>query len=73
VRRHRIEKEEREGGRLVFRKKRGDMSVDEVFVFKKPQSTYVDWWLRYLEQEIEAVKKDLKELKDKIKGGRARP
>jgi len=41
--------------------------------FKKPHSTYVDWWLQYLEQEIEAVKKDLKDLKDKLKGGRARP
>jgi len=73
VRRYRIEKEEREGDRLVFRKRRGGKSVDEVFVFKKPHSTYVDWWLQYLEQEIEAVKKDLKELKSKLKGGRVRP
>jgi len=68
-----VEKREvRDTGEVEFRLV-DERDVHKVIRFKKPQSTYVDWWLRYLEQEIELIKKDLKELKDKLKGRRARP
>jgi len=69
----RVEKEIKKG-EIVFRKVREKRSrggtvreVDEVFRFKMPQSTYVDWWLKYLEQEIEELTQRVRKLEEALR------
>jgi len=62
-----IEKAEETDDEVVFvvRDERGDIS--EVHRFRKPHSTYVDWWIKYLNQRLERLERLLNELSTKVR------
>jgi len=64
-----VEKYEETDDEVVFvvRDERGDIA--EVHRFRKPHSTYVDWWLQHLEQRVKQMETALNEIKEKLKVG----
>jgi len=49
-----------------IRNEKGD--VDKVFRFKEPHSTYVDHWLKYLDQRLDRLEAIVRKLKRRLEG-----
>jgi len=64
--RERLRKKE-EGEEIVIEAVQSDGSVTKVFRFKKPSSTYTDWWLKLLDQRIEELEEKIQKLEDFIR------
>ena len=59
--------EDKKRGEIVFHVISSTGEIDKSFRFKAPESTYVDFWLKHLGQEIEEMKAKLNELEKIIR------